>query len=813
MPIPFLLGSVPTNLKSIQQYLDVAADYDTTDVSVSYWSRLYALQQGFSLLKDKEDLEFLLDLMEWLGGKKDELKSLKTVCDLVEAQLHVENVAQNLLTWAESGFQLFPINQFNKIVVGAFSSAKILLDVCSIFGDLKEEMAKKKKYASLHVVNMKNCSTPSNTETTPKILTTLKHKSDPHPVISKIDDKSSEAKKIYDRIFLLNLRNKPSSMKQPRGLLIQEVVRVGQNEEDVSKKAIEPKSSVSPKLMPVALKKFTELMNELNPSTWEKLLPTISGFRINTAKLLWEITGVIYDKAIEEPNMLPFYANLCRFLWFRKVSYVSNPSKTTNFRAMMLSRVLKEFEKTYTSTTGVKTEKEEVKSGETVQPNSVDNPQENQRIDSVCKEMKKLEITPGEKSGREHTFTNIKFIAELFKMKLVAAHVMHDCIVWLLDQNEDESALECLCSVLVAIGKELENPKERPTANPRYLEDIHSYYRTLEAILDKTEISDRVRALIQNVIDMRNNGWLSREDNKSSIKIQQDPSEFEEQDLKKDLSFEKDSSLIDDFSRHAKNALQNGEGTEHAKQEIEQISETPKIDQKPSSKADEKVCPLVQEAATPSVIKIIVDDKETRGDVPNGGHKRENGTARVEDVETNDDSGCVLCESPTEKSNYKAFQQRLKQYLREETQSTTDEICIWIQKEYVGEVDSTFIRALMTCIIETSIEGSGMESKLNHAVFKQRVEVLRRYVGKVIDREVQVVSVIQTLLNKCQHPEGLIRSILETLGNGHVISEASVQSWVFEANPSLLEENLDSLDIKLLVWFNELVMEAEQAHD
>lgn len=47
-----------------------------------------------------------------------------------------------------------------------------------------------------------------------------------------------------------------------------------------------------------------------------------------------------------------------------------------------------------------------------------------------------------------------------------------------------------------------------------------------------------------------------------------------------------------------------------------------------------------------------------------------------------------------------------------------------------------------------------MESKLNHAVFKQRVEVLRRYVGKVNDRELQVLNLVQTLLNKCQHPEG-----------------------------------------------------------
>lgn len=74
----------------------------------------------------------------------------------------------------------------------------------------------------------------------------------------------------------------------------------------------------------------------------------------------------------------------------------------------MLARVLKEFEKVNTNTAGAKTEKEEVKSAETVQHNSVDDPQENHRINTVFKETEKLEITLGEKNGRKHTFANIK---------------------------------------------------------------------------------------------------------------------------------------------------------------------------------------------------------------------------------------------------------------------------------------------------------------------------------------------------------------------------------------------------------------------
>ena len=43
---------------------------------VFFPGRLYALQQGFILQEGKEDLDYLLDLVEWLGGKKEELKSL-----------------------------------------------------------------------------------------------------------------------------------------------------------------------------------------------------------------------------------------------------------------------------------------------------------------------------------------------------------------------------------------------------------------------------------------------------------------------------------------------------------------------------------------------------------------------------------------------------------------------------------------------------------------------------------------------------------------------------------------------------------------
>ncbi|KAK4026129.1 hypothetical protein OUZ56_015149 [Daphnia magna] len=55
-------------------------------------------------------------------------------------------------------------------------------------------------------------------------------------------------------------------------------------------------------IMSVSLKKVTELLNELNPSAWENLLPRIKGSKNNTKNGLSEVTDLIYDKAAEDPN-------------------------------------------------------------------------------------------------------------------------------------------------------------------------------------------------------------------------------------------------------------------------------------------------------------------------------------------------------------------------------------------------------------------------------------------------------------------------------------------------------------------------------
>lgn len=52
-------------------------------------------------------------------------------------------------------------------------------------------------------------------------------------------------------------------------------------------------------------------------------------------------------------------------------------------------------------------------------------------------------------------FITYRFIGELFKLGMLTATIMHQCIEHLLS-NEEEESLECLCKLLTTIGKDLE---------------------------------------------------------------------------------------------------------------------------------------------------------------------------------------------------------------------------------------------------------------------------------------------------------------------------------------------------------------------
>lgn len=85
-------------------------------------------------------------------------------------------------------------------------------------------------------------------------------------------------------------------------------------------------------------------------------------------------------------------------------------------------------------------------------PCSVPQPEERTRLHDELEEAKD--------KARRRSIGNIKFIGELFKLKMLTEAIMHDCVVKLL-KNHDEESLECLCRLLTTIGKDLDFEKAK----------------------------------------------------------------------------------------------------------------------------------------------------------------------------------------------------------------------------------------------------------------------------------------------------------------------------------------------------------------
>ena len=71
----------------------------------------------------------------------------------------------------------------------------------------------------------------------------------------------------------------------------------------------------------------------------------------------------------------------------------------------------------------------------------------------------KKELSVTKVSMRKRSLGNIRFIGELFKLKMLSETIMHECITRLLKSSSDEEALECFGKLIMTTGKDLDKPE------------------------------------------------------------------------------------------------------------------------------------------------------------------------------------------------------------------------------------------------------------------------------------------------------------------------------------------------------------------
>uniref|UniRef100_A0A8B9RE72 Eukaryotic translation initiation factor 4 gamma 1 n=1 Tax=Astyanax mexicanus TaxID=7994 RepID=A0A8B9RE72_ASTMX len=242
-------------------------------------------------------------------------------------------------------------------------------------------------------------------------------------------------------------------------------------------------------------RRVRSILNKLTPQMFQSLMKQVTELTIDTEERLKGVIDLIFEKAISEPNFSVAYANMCRCLMGLKVPTTDKPGVTVNFRKLLLNRCQKEFEKDKDDDEIFEKKQKELDAA---------TGEEKQRL--------KEELEEAKDKARRRSLGNIKFIGELFKLKMLTENIMHDCIVKLL-KNHDEESLECLCRLLSTIGKDLDFEKAKPR--------MDQYFHQMEKIIKERKTSSRIRFMLQDLIDLRRCNWVPRRGDQGPKTIEQ----------------------------------------------------------------------------------------------------------------------------------------------------------------------------------------------------------------------------------------------------------------------------------------------------
>jgi len=280
----------------------------------------------------------------------------------------------------------------------------------------------------------------------------------------------------------------------------------------------ESKEGTTAELDDMALlkKNVLAILNKLTPQKFDTLVEKFTALPIDSQAKLTACMELIFEKAVDEPGFSVAYAKMCQVLQMKKVLTEGSETETVNFRKLLISRCQKEFEKDYMDNLDRKKHEEEMAAAKSED--------ERKNIRAVFEQM--------EMKLRRRSLGNIRFIGELYKLQMLTARIMHECVKKLLTTTDEES-LECLCRLLTTVGQDLDiETQGRLAKGPQGgLNDLAVYFKEMSRITQDKKVCSRVRFLMQDVIELRLAGWRKRREEAGPKTIEQIHADIEKEQL------------------------------------------------------------------------------------------------------------------------------------------------------------------------------------------------------------------------------------------------------------------------------------------
>jgi len=268
-------------------------------------------------------------------------------------------------------------------------------------------------------------------------------------------------------------------------------------------------------------RKVLAILNKLTPQKFTTLVEKFKDLPIDTQEKLSVCMELVFEKAVDEPAFSVAYAQMCQVLQMKKVPIEGGKEdEYVNFRKLLISRCQKEFEKDYM---------ESLDRDKYVQDMAKADSEDDKK--KIKAEFEQLEM-----KLRRRSLGNIRFIGELYKLGMLTARIMHECVKKLLTTTDEES-LECLCRLVTTVGQDLDTETQNRLAKGPQpgINDLSVYFKEMGKLVGEKKTSSRVRFLMQDVIELRLNGWKKRREDAGPKTIDQIHKEIEKEQLEQKL--------------------------------------------------------------------------------------------------------------------------------------------------------------------------------------------------------------------------------------------------------------------------------------
>eukprot|EP00803_Ostreobium_quekettii_P011328 evm.model.scf_2371.1 EVM.evm.TU.scf_2371.1 scf_2371:1164-13593(+) len=229
------------------------------------------------------------------------------------------------------------------------------------------------------------------------------------------------------------------------------------------------------------------ILNKLTPDNFERLQSQLVAL-VATAEILRQTISLVFEMAVNQPTFCALYAQLGEKLAAQLSDFppAEGEDKPMTFRRILLNTCQDEFEGTS---------------------------EFRERLAAASESEREAQ----ERALKNRTLGNVRLISELYKKGLVMEKIMHACLGELLKTENDaetpaEDNLEATCEVLTLAGKKL-------AASQRFAKHLPAYMVRLERYSNSPTLSSRIRFMIRDILDMKNNNWQPRRERFTAKKI------------------------------------------------------------------------------------------------------------------------------------------------------------------------------------------------------------------------------------------------------------------------------------------------------